>query len=80
MLLLELAQARLGKADACRDGRGETKGEENFGEQRLGGEGEVLQDSDVFFAGVGLDIVGVGAAFSQAFSMLMASGRSFKCT
>lgn len=62
MLLLELAQARLGKADARGEGGGEGGGD--VGEQRLRGEREVPQASDAFFAGVGPDCVGVGVVFS----------------
>lgn len=49
----------------CSQG-GEGGGEEggDVREQRLGGEREVLRDSDAFFAGVGPDFVRVGVVFS----------------
>lgn len=67
MLLLELAQARLGKADARREGSGEEKGEEMEESRGLGGgKREVLQDSLMLsLQGLGQILLGVGVAFSR---------------
>lgn len=62
MLLLELAQARLGKADARREGSGEEKGEEMEESRGWGERGRSSRTlSDAFFAGVGPDFVGGGS-------------------
>lgn len=59
-------------------GRGGGEGGGDVGEQRLGGEREVPQASDAFFAGVGPDCVGVGVVFSPAASVVVASGWSLE--
>lgn len=54
----------IGQGRCSQGGERGGKGGGDVREQRLGGEREVLQDSDAFFAGVGLDFVGVGVVFS----------------